>query len=289
MSRTYTEELVYINSEDGFRLDGVVIQPVVLAPKPVAVLCVPGLYSAFYDSPYIELGRALAERGYTYLSGNHRGHDFGAVLRRTSGEIVPAGGGWERLADCPYDIAAWVGFIIERGSHKVALLGHSMGARKVAYYQAERQDPRIAALIAASPFAAQPPDADRELVAIAQQMVDEGYGRNLLPWPEVGCSMSAATYLEQCVPEALFLNIYASATGEPPVASVHCPILAFFGANERGPDGADRRSELETIERNARAASKVETAMIADIRHNYEGAEDAVAETIAGFLNTLPT
>src|SRR5947209_16180397 len=103
------ERVIHTASEDGFRLDGVLIRPAGPA-RPVALVCVPGLYAAFYDPPYVELGRELAARGYAYLVGNDRGHDFGAVLRAPDGKPVPGGGGWERLQECPRDIAAWVGF-----------------------------------------------------------------------------------------------------------------------------------------------------------------------------------
>jgi pimeloyl-ACP methyl ester carboxylesterase len=287
MIAPYNEHLVHTHSEDGFRLDGVLITPTAQATKPLAIVCVSGLYSAFYDSPYPELGRAIAARGFSFVSGNHRGHDFGAVLRRHSGEIVPGGGGWERLAEAPLDIGGWISFLLAEGFNAVALLGHSMGARKAAYYQAQRQDERVAALIAASPFAGSPPPPDPVILALAEQMVAEGRGRDLLPWPNVGCSMSAATYLEQSVPEATFLNIYASITGEAPIAQVRCPMLVFYGADERGPDSPDRSAELETIRRNAVVARHVETAMIKNAGHMYQGHEAEVAALIVNFLDAV--
>ncbi len=56
------------------------------------------------------------------------------------------GGGWERFDESPRDVAAWVGFAVDLGFEGVALLGHSLGALKVCYYQALRQDPRVAGL-----------------------------------------------------------------------------------------------------------------------------------------------
>src|SRR5262245_26991960 len=108
------EELVQTWSQDGFQLAGVLFQPTGATPRPVAVICLPGLYATFYDSPYVALGRALAERGYVVITGHDRGHNFGAVLRRADGSLEPGGGGWERLGDCLHDIAAWLDYAAER-------------------------------------------------------------------------------------------------------------------------------------------------------------------------------
>ena len=285
------EELVHTTSEDGWRLDGVVMRPEPGRVKPVAVVCVPGLYAAFYEPPYVALARALAARGYTCVVGNSRGHDFGAVLRGADGVPAPGGGGWERLAESPRDIGGWLDFVAGLGFAAVALLGHSLGARKVAYYQAERADPRVVGMIAVSPAAMllEPPDAT--LLALARELVAAGRGRDLLPWPAAGCSMSAQTYLDHEDREGPFLNVYVrhGATYDAPlVARVACPLLAFFGALEsRGCEGGYCAPELETIRRHATAAPRVDTLLIPGANHSYEGHEPAVAAAIAGWLDEL--
>jgi alpha-beta hydrolase superfamily lysophospholipase len=278
------EEIVHTWSEDGFRLDGVLIQPAEGAPKPIAVVCVPGLYAAFYDAPLVALGRELARRGYACICGNTRGHGFGAVLRRADGSIEPGGGGWERFADSPRDIGGWLDLAAERGFVDVALLGHSLGARKVAAYQAERQDTRVVALIAASPVARDIGPPDPETRALAERMVAEGRGRDLLPWPPYGCSMSAQTYLDHEHPDATARRVFWSDRDTPPVARVRCPLLAFFGAEEQ-VDDRDRTPELATIQRNAVAAARVDTLLIPSAGHMYEGHEADVAQAIATWLD----
>ena len=204
---------------------------------------------------------------------------------------MPGGGGWERLAESPRDIAGWLDFATRLGCAHMVLLGHSLGARKVAYYQAERADPRVVGLIAASPAAMplEPPDA--ALLAMAREMVVAGRGCDLLPWPAVGCSMSAQTYLDHEDREGPFLNVYVrhGATYEAPlVARVACPLLAFFGALEGwSRDGGDRAPELETIRRHATAAPRVDTLLIPGANHSYESHEAAVATAIADWLDGL--
>src|SRR5215216_610805 len=102
MSKAYAEELVYTESEDGIALAGAVIRPAEQAPRPLAVVWVHGLTGAFYGTSAVGIGRRLAESGYATITGNNRGHGFGAPLRTSSGEIVLGGGGWERFGDCLY-------------------------------------------------------------------------------------------------------------------------------------------------------------------------------------------
>ena len=106
MGTAYTEELVYTASEDGIVLEGVVIRPAARAARPIALIWVHGLTGKFYSPSAIHVGRDLAGRGYPVVSGNNRGHDFGTMLRRTVGEPVLGGGGWELFDESPRDVAA---------------------------------------------------------------------------------------------------------------------------------------------------------------------------------------
>ena len=216
MADAYAEELVYTESEDGLPLEGAVITPVGGPTRPLAVVWVLWLTGKFYGRTTMGIGRELAGRGYLFFTGNNRGHDFGTVYRTPTGEPLILGGAWERFDEAPRDIAAWVSFAVERGGRDVALLGHSLGALKVAYYQAERQDERVAALIAASP----PTRAGRlrpDLVEQAERMVAEGRGQDLLPWgisPAGGGTVSAQTYLNRARTN---VDVYGFDTPERPL------------------------------------------------------------------------
>lgn len=282
-AKAYGEELVYADTEDGLSLEGVVIRPTSAAPKPLAVVWVHGLTGRFYAPTELLISRDLASAGYVTISGNNRGHDFGArVWSHRLGAPVLAGGGWERFDESPYDVAAWIGHAQSLGHERVAVIGHSLGALKVAHYQALRQDERVAGLVAASAAlpAARP---SPELVALSERMVAEGRGQDLLPWgsSRAGAGThSAATFLNRA---KTGLDQYGLDDPDPAIGKVRCPILAFFGTEQDTGDAAD----LELIRRNARAAARVDTAMIAGADHVYRGRESAVAEVILGWLGTL--
>ena len=63
----------------------------------------------------------------------------------------------------------------------VLLAGHSLGALKVGHYQALRQDSRVLGIVAASPPVAAS-RVDPALLAIAERLVADGQGDELLPW-----------------------------------------------------------------------------------------------------------
>jgi alpha-beta hydrolase superfamily lysophospholipase len=280
------EEIVQTHSEDGIRLTGVYVRLASTTEPQLAVICIPGLYAAYDDAPYPALARGLAARGYPCIAGDTRGHDFGAVLRYADGRIAPGGGGWERLAHAPLDIAGWIDFAVTRGYARVALLGHSLGARKVAHYQAQRADDRVAAVITASPVAREIGAPDPEILALAERMVAKGRGMDLLPWPPVGCSMSAQTYLDHEAPGTLYRHVFWSHDDDPLVVGIRCPILALYGGAER-VDERDRTPELETIRRYARASARVDTLLIPGADHGYTAREDDVATAVAAWLDAI--
>lgn len=284
MTRPYHEELVYAVSEDGFPLEGAVIQPAEQDPRPLALLWVHGLTGRFYAPGPVRIGRAIAARGYRFITGNNRGHDFGAVLRRQPGDAPTIGGGaWELFDESPRDIAGWIDFALGLGHARVVLLGHSLGALKVGYYQAQRQDPRVAGLIAASP-PLRAGRVDPQLLAQAERLVAEDRGRDLLPWgvtPAGGGTLSAQAYLNRVHTN---IDVYGLLTPEPAIASVHCPLLAFYGTDEAWVGTA---ADLEVIRASARRAARVDTFMVEGADHSYTGREHEVATRVADWLDGL--
>jgi hypothetical protein len=282
MSASHAEELVYATSEDGFQLAGVAIRPIGAPARPLAVAWVHGNSAAFYDYPYVALGRALAALGYPVVVGNTRGHDILTNLWPAPGAGgMPTGGGagWERLEESPRDLAAWVAAAAALGDGHVALAGHSAGAQKVVLYQAERADPRVAALVLASPDLRGhwPPGTLEE----ARRLVAEGRATEVLaaqpyaPWYRQ-TAQAAVSRAE------VLARLSSAEGGEPALAAVRVPILAFAGARE--PVGAEY---LDAVRAGARAAARVDTRQLADADHFYAGREPEAATLIAAWLETL--
>lgn len=282
MAKSHTEEIVFAETKDGFILEGVALRPTAQAVRQLAVIWVHGLTGRFYAKTQMLVSRDLAAEGYTVVSGNNRGHDFGARIPRKNGEPVLAGGGWELFEESPHDVDAWVTFAASLGFERIVVIGHSLGALKAAHYQATRQDGRVAGLVAASP-PIQATRVDPQLVALAEKMVAEGKGQDLLPWgsSRAGAGThSAATFMNRV---QTGLDQYGLDSPDPAIGKVTCPLLALFGTVQ--DTGAE--TDLAMIRRNAKSAASIDTAMIESADHVYTGRESAVARVIADWLGRL--
>ena len=281
----WTERIVSVTTEDGLTHAGLHIQPAPGVRQQVAIVWMHGLTGTFYSRTAVAIGRWLAGNGYHFVSGNNRGHDFGYVLGRPpGGQVRLGGGGWELFSESPRDVAAWVEVAANlEGVRGVLLCGHSLGALKVGYYQAQRADQRVLGIVAASP----PRGASRlkpEVLARARQLADEGRAQDLLPWGshEAGAgTQSAQTYLDR---EQSNLDVYGQNGNSPHVGRIRCPLFVCFGTEEAWVGDA---TDLERIRRNAVNAPRVETALFQGADHSYAGHEDEVAATVARWAASL--
>ncbi len=180
-SGKFTEELVYVQSEDGIPNGGAIFVPPKDSAKRIAVIWIHGWGVNFYQPTYVKIGRALAERGYTCIAGNTRMHDLGNVTWKGD-KRIRGGGYWGVASEQVRDIAAWIDFAEARGFKQVILVGHSAGWAAVTQYQAEKQDRRVVGVVVASASvypATGPTDPDQ--IAQATRMMAEGRPDDLVP------------------------------------------------------------------------------------------------------------
>jgi pimeloyl-ACP methyl ester carboxylesterase len=288
MPKNYTEELVHIKSEDGIELEGLVIRPANGETKPIPVVWNHGFTGRFYEPHAVAIGRYLAGKGFTFVTGNNRGRDFGSILRkRESGEESVGGAAWENLTESPRDLGAWITFTVGLGFPQVALLGHSLGGMKATYYMATSQDPRVKALINASGpiwrFIGPAREQVDGQIEEACHLVAEGRGLEVLqPKPGVaGRGVSA-----QRIANAVAFNevLFGTATNAPAAAFVKVPFFAFIGTEEEWIGTA---KDLEALREVAIATPRLETQIFAGADHCYVGKETEVAQAIAEFVDSL--
>jgi dienelactone hydrolase len=283
----WTEEIVWTTTDDSIEHDGVVMRPNG-PPTGTAVVWMHGYTGRFSEPHQIRIGRYLAERGHVFVSGNNRGHDFGSRLVGEPGSEFRIGGGWwELVSESWLDIKAWLDFASTTlAPRRLVLAGHCYGAVKVTWYQGERQDPRVAGLISASgPF--RPPSQRPELgepLALAQRMVAEGGGLDLLPFGNAGQldTLSAQTVVDR---GDSLVDVYGLEGGDSPIGRVRCPVLVILGTRE---PQIGSPAELETVKRNAGSSARADTALIEGADHWYQNREAAVAQSIYDWLDKLP-
>jgi alpha-beta hydrolase superfamily lysophospholipase len=248
--------------------------------KKIAVIWIHGNTSRFYDLPYVQIGREVAELGYTFITANTHGHDVVSVIWDDKGGSTPGGACWERFDEIPLDIAPWVDLAIENGAEGVVLVGHSFGANKVAYYQAVRQDPRVLGVVSASGDVKWRADAER--LALAEQMEAEGREDEVLPQLEVSWyMMSAKTFLGRA---RIAQHVLTSDERTPFIAQIECPILAIYGTEE---EWCGTQADLDRIKAGAVASSRVDTRLIEGADHVYWGKSDRAAEAIGEWIDEL--
>jgi pimeloyl-ACP methyl ester carboxylesterase len=278
------EELVYARSADGAELAGVVFRRPSMPARPAAVLWLHGAWDNFYKPTLVYVSRELIKLGYASVAGNDSGHDLATALRKGGQAPVLGGHWWELLERSPDDVALWIDFVEGLGFQRIVLVGHSLGATKALYYQAQRHDPRLLGLVVASPpspATCENAFGSTEAAALAHQMVAQGRGRDLLPWGSVPVSQgtaSAQTYLSLSSLTSLVYGPHGAVT------RIRCPLLAFYGTNEPHIGTA---ADLEAMRQSAHAASSVETALIEGADHLYAGYEAQVAATIARWIGKL--
>jgi pimeloyl-ACP methyl ester carboxylesterase len=277
----FRESVISVRTADGYLLEGLEIN----APSSdECVVWTHGVYASFYAPPGLEVGRALGRSGISCVLGNNRGHNVGAWMRRSDGEVLLAGGAWERLKDAQHDIRAWIDFSEQLGS-KALLAGHSLGARKVAAYMAETQDPRVAGVLLVSPSSRKPGEVDERL-GKAQEKVAEGAASELLPI-HGEFAMSAQTYADHQDPTLRIDNAFfdSSSTGSA-ISKIRVPLLLVLGERERRTR-AEAEADLNDLAEAARDSKDVSTALIDNAGHIYSAAEGAVAEAIAHWVQRL--
>ena len=286
----FPEELVYVRSSDDVVNGGVMFGAPKKASKPMAIIWMHGWGVNFYSPTYVNIGRRLAERGFTTIAINTRMHDIGTTETYRSGKRVRGGGYWGVPSEEVKDLSAWIDFVGAQGFARVVLVGHSAGWATVREYQAGRQDPRVVGLVLASGQARRGSnEIDANMVARATTLVAEGQGDDLLRLPNRSFPsyVSAATYLDTARTPADMLDFFGERTPNPGVTRIHVPILAFFGTRESDVGSEADLNVLKLSTARQPRHPDVTTAMIAGADHMYTGEEAQVAQTIAAWAEGL--
>jgi hypothetical protein len=279
------QQVLHVQSEDGYMLAGLSVFPADWG-KGTLIMWLHGLNLGFCEPEYVRIGRLVAERGAAFVSAETRGHGFGSWLRGPAGTKL-AGSAWEMLAEAPADIVAWLGHARETGARRVIFAGHGWGAAKIVYHIAERGSAGIDAVVIASSGSLVRDNTDPGQIDLAEALVREGRGLDLLPWGTrkgvAPATVSAQVYAARARVQR---ELYGRGDIRPALSRVDVPVLAWFGDREATQD-RDVSAFLETIRRNATAAPLVETRILRGASYLYTGAEHVVAATLAGWADSL--
>lgn len=270
-------ELVQTTTSDGIALAGAFFAPQALASpgRPVeAMLLVHGSGSNFYSGLVPPLAARLRDAGYATAAFNTTGHE---LVWGAPGRFF--GNAYEILDRCRIDLDAAITWLAERGYRRIGILGHSMGAVKVVYYQAQVQDPRVIAVIAVSPvrlshayfLASEAAEEHQRYYEQARKLVESGQPDALLevtfPMPHL---FSARAYIDKHGPEERYdLLRY---TG-----SLRCPLLIAAGSLETHPRLRDFAQDMYTTVQDNPAAGLV---IVEGADHGWTGMRERLADVV---------
>lgn len=274
-------ELAQTTTSDEIVLDGAFLAPQTSPPSAVdAILMIHGTTGNFYRNIYRQ-GAYLREAGYAVASFNTRGHDVIAMV--AAGR--PMGTAFEILDDCRMDLDSAIGWLAERGYGRIALLGVSMGAVKVVYYQAHVQEPRVAAVIAVSPvrlsrsyyLTTEAASDYQRYYQQAQELTQSGHPDALINVVEdivPGRGIFGAhAYLEKYGSEKYNLVTYAG--------GIQCPLLIMGGTEEIHPRLRDCAQDAYN---SVRDRSDAELVLVEGAGHGLREMGDSLPETVAQWL-----
>lgn len=251
-------DLIAVVNREGLTLDGAYYPPAdTRHPGPVdAMLLIHGSRGNFCDPATKAMAKDLSSQGIACLALNTNAHD--TVWYHPPSDSYK-GNAYEILDNTMSDLRAGVDHLEQRGHRAVGLLGHSMGAVRVAYYAATQDDPRVAAVVPVSPVRLScshylgSTDADefRANLETAQRLMaedepDEIFRVNF-PIPQF---FSAASYLDKHGPDEKY-NLVKLAD------RIKAPILALNGSRETHTRLLGMAQDLARAAVNSSSASAI--------------------------------
>ena len=277
-------ELAQTTTSDGIALDGAFFAPRGSGPSDRAVdafLLVHGSGGSFYSNMMLAMAERFRDAGYASASFNTTGHD---LVWGAPGRFF--GNANEILDRCRIDMDAAITWLAERGYQRIGILGHSMGAVKVVYYQAHLQDARVAAVVSSSPvrlshtyfLSSEAAEEYRGYYEQAKGLMESGQPDALFPvnFP-IPHMFSAKAYIDKHGPEGRYnLVDYAS--------KVRCPLLIAAGSLETHPRLKDCASDVyDTVRDNPSAKLFIQEG--AD--HGWSGMRDQLADAVLQWVGRL--
>jgi pimeloyl-ACP methyl ester carboxylesterase len=280
LPRSSQERLVNTVAGDGLSLNGFSIRPG--GGERAGIVWLHG-FGVGYDLPEcVVLGRELAARGFCFVSGNLRGHDGAAVgWRRTNGrqQVVQAGSWWEIFEESAMDVAAWMAQARSLGLETVVLAGHSFGAVHAAYYLSEGPEHGADGVALISPsFGLR--HLDPEVASLAEAMVKENRGRELLPAGSWSRGFGTDTVSAQTYASWWRIAPTLFGPGRTRYADIRCPMLITYGAD--GDVGS--QAEIDYLAGLATSVRSLEGRILPDVHHRYAGGEAVLAAAIGEWI-----
>lgn len=285
-----------IYTEDGLELVGLLYEPDSATKK--VLVHVHGMGGNFYENAFLDaIAKALTDSDIAFFAFNNRGcESFKDLTKVVNGKRtnVTIGNAYEKFEDCLLDIKSAIDAVTKWGFEKIHLSGHSLGTPKVAYYASQTKDERIASILLLSPsdmlgLVRDQAERFKANSEEAKNLVKLGKGRELLSWQVWDeYPISASSYLSLFSEGSAvdIFNFYNPSGTLEALSKITRPLFAVMGRKD---------SSLivpidETMQRITKATPKslkVETKILGDANHGYDGYEEQLAEAILEWVEKI--
>ena len=287
-----TGRIAHTLTPDKLELEGFYVEPTNIA-EDIVFLQIHGMFENFHLPLFINImADKIATNGYYFLTVNTRAKDYFIYFRQYkedgSFEWKQEGGSYEIFSKCLLDIRGWLDYC-EGLDKRVILMGHSHGALKVAYYALNYpNDPRVIGLVLLSPsddVGGQINDIGdkyNDFLNIAQIMIDEKNGNEMIPHWCYGQPVTANMYMDMFGPDSdlAMFRYNEPSKGFSSFNIIKWPVLTIFGSDDKATAGVPAKNALELIDHALLSVKSHTTKIIEGANHHYIGKEEPLVNVI---------
>lgn len=285
-----------IYTKDNIELVGLLYEPDIQTEK--VLVHVHGMAGNFYENQFLDfIAQTLTAEGIAFFAFNNRGCEYIKDLSKVENKkrsLIRIGNTYEIFEDCILDIQASIAFVDSKGFSKIHLAGHSLGSPKVAYYVTESNDSRLTSVLFLSPsdmVGLIKVDKDYEKnSALAQKMIEEGKGKELLPYPALWDEslLSAQTYvsLSSIDSNVAIFNLHNPNDKLQVLSKITVPVFVVMGKKDEVLV-TSIEDTMSRIQNALTSSPKVETNILGDADHGYTTHGQELADAIKTWIQSM--
>ncbi|MEK9200365.1 MAG: alpha/beta fold hydrolase [Patescibacteria group bacterium] len=256
-----------------------------------------GMAGNFYENKFLDyIAKTLTDSGVAFFTFNNRGCEYIKDITRIEGDrryTARIGDTFEKFEDCILDIEAAINFVHNKNFSEIHLSGHSLGSPKTAYYISNTKDHRIKSLLFLSPadmvgLAIADKNFEKDM-KLANGMIEQGKGDEVMPtmvWGESYLSADTFVNLASKKSKVAIFNLYDKDDKLEVLSTISIPTIVMMGKRD-GALTVPVEQLMERIKKALKSSSKVETVVLGEANHGYDGYEQKPADEINQWIQKM--
>lgn len=281
-------DIIRVETPRGLELKGAIYDS---GKKDVVVVMLTGICSNVFQNDLLDAtGKLLSENGITCIIAHSMDSfscfsysDFSINKQRTTGVV------FDDFSLVYEDVESYVKYVKNLGYKKIVLAGHSLGSNKIIHYLGNTSDNLVDYFIVSSPVDIMHwwnvmPNID-VCYNMAQTLVEEGRGSNILPFMFGGFSpMSADAVMNFYNAENLKNCPVISGVGETKSLNNIKPNGAFIIGSKDSVVNGDPKGFMERINNCTKNPELNKVIVVENASHIFYGKHEEYARIILDIL-----